>query len=121
MIDMETVKFVMMIDALCELSINGIRPISELESATEAENCVYFDDNTSVFNSLTNEYMYRAVSIALNDDEYDETENVYWDEYIETSSRYSVVVCVPEDDDPYVVVKCGGQAFYIQDGDCISS
>lgn len=118
MIDMETVQFIMMIDTLCEMSLNGIKPLSEIKKSKTIEDCIYYDDKNSIYNALSDETYFRAVSVMWNEDAYDEKDNIYWDEYIKTDSKYTVTVVTSEDDDPCVVVKCGKQMFFIQDGEC---
>lgn len=118
MINMETVKFIMMIDSLCQLSVNGVRPLSDISDVDDVDDCVYFDDKNSIYNALTGETYCRAVSILIDEEGYDPENNMFWDEYIDTDSKYSVTVVIPDTDEPFILVKCGYDVFYIQDGEC---
>lgn len=121
MINLDTVKFIMMIDTITQLSANGVLPFSEIRKTGSTEDCVYYDETTGINSKMFGGTLYKAMSVALDADD-DVDEAIYWDEYIVTNTKYSVSVIIPDsvDETPYVMVACEGQKFFIQNGECLA-
>lgn len=115
MIDMESIRFFMMLDTLSQLSDNGFAPISEALENGYADACIYFDDTNCIHNALNHTVIYKAVSVDFNADTLSEDDIIYWDDYLKTDSNYSVSV-IDDGEEIYALVVCDDSTFVVKDG-----
>lgn len=112
MINVETIKFIRMLDELAELSEAGIKDFSE---ATEenVHNMVFYDSQ-----SPDEEEHFPVVldSCLLGDPDCIHHDVVSY--YDSDSTEYSVRVTIEEDEDPFIVVKLilSDQEIVVEDG-----
>ena len=117
MINSETIKFILMIDTLSQLSMNGFKPLSDLKKGGEIEECVYYDDSSYVSSPFVNATIYKAVFLAQDDDgNWDEENTINYDDCIKTNSKYQVNVIFAADEDPYLSIILDKDVYTIIDG-----
>ena len=118
-INAETIKFFLMMDILSQLSMGGYKPISSLDEGDIIDECVYYDDQTGIANFINGTKLYRAIDPGLVDEEYHEENKKYFDEKINTNSKYWVYVVVPigrSEEEPLVQIILDDETFLIQNG-----
>lgn len=118
-INAETIKFFLMMDILSQLSVGGYKPISSLDEGDIINECVYYDDQSGIANFINGTKLYRAVDAGLVDEEYTEENKQYFDEKINTNSKYWVYVVFPvgnSQEEPLIQIILDDESFLIQNG-----